>query len=147
MWSSVLCTVSSQVVKLIFGSLLCFLLSSAVSCSYLTHPAYFLPVLLLLLSTLLCHLFLSLHRLSPIWEVSEWALRAVPSERLCSLAQPRVPAVGWQPDRPLLAPVSRTNTVYAQTVVCKLAQGILHSITSHVCKATYLNYFKLNTSN
>ncbi|KAK2826465.1 hypothetical protein Q5P01_020679 [Channa striata] len=41
---------------------------------------------------------------SPVWQVSAWALRAVPSERLCSLAQPRVPVAGWQPDRPLLVP-------------------------------------------
>lgn len=45
-----------------------------------------------------------------MWEVSELALRAVPSERLCHLAQPRVPAAGWQPDRPLLTAVSNTHT-------------------------------------
>ncbi|XP_053290799.1 testicular haploid expressed gene protein [Pleuronectes platessa] len=44
--------------------------------------------------------------LSPIWEVSEWALRAVPSKRLCSLAQPRAPAAGWEPECPLLVPVT-----------------------------------------
>uniref|UniRef100_A0A3Q2CKD0 Protein kinase domain-containing protein n=1 Tax=Cyprinodon variegatus TaxID=28743 RepID=A0A3Q2CKD0_CYPVA len=31
---------------------------------------------------------------------------AVPSERLCKLAQPRPPAPGWQPGRPLPTPVS-----------------------------------------
>ncbi|XP_023286578.1 testicular haploid expressed gene protein [Seriola lalandi dorsalis] len=61
--------------------------------------------------------------LSPIWEVSEWALRAVPSKRLHSLAQPRVPAVGWQPDRQLLAPLSRaTQTAVATSRICQLAQ-------------------------
>ncbi|XP_018519040.1 theg spermatid protein isoform X1 [Lates calcarifer] len=61
--------------------------------------------------------------LSPIWEVSEWALRAVPSERLCSLARPRFPAAGWQPDRPLVAPLSRaTQTAVASSRICQLAQ-------------------------
>ncbi|KAG7225882.1 hypothetical protein INR49_014310 [Caranx melampygus] len=60
--------------------------------------------------------------LSPIWEVSEWALKAVPSDRLCGLAQPRVPAVGWQPDRPLLAPLSRaTLTAVTTSRICQLA--------------------------
>nr|XP_020442586.1 testicular haploid expressed gene protein [Monopterus albus] len=59
---------------------------------------------------------------SSIWEVSEWALRAVASERLCSLAQPRSPAVGWQPDRLLLAPLKRaTQTAVATSRVCQLA--------------------------
>ncbi|XP_067470716.1 sperm microtubule associated protein 2 isoform X1 [Thunnus thynnus] len=62
-------------------------------------------------------------RLSPVWEVSEWALRAVPSERLCRLAQPRAPAVGWQSDRPLLFPLSRaTQTAVATSRICQLAQ-------------------------
>ncbi|XP_067470717.1 sperm microtubule associated protein 2 isoform X2 [Thunnus thynnus] len=61
--------------------------------------------------------------LSPVWEVSEWALRAVPSERLCRLAQPRAPAVGWQSDRPLLFPLSRaTQTAVATSRICQLAQ-------------------------
>ncbi|XP_037551245.1 theg spermatid protein [Nematolebias whitei] len=47
--------------------------------------------------------------ISPIWEVSRWALRAEPSERLCVLAQPRGPAAGWQPERPLPTPVSKTR--------------------------------------
>ncbi|XP_074516597.1 sperm microtubule associated protein 2 isoform X2 [Sebastes fasciatus] len=60
---------------------------------------------------------------SPIWEVSEWALRAVPSDRLCSLAQPRAPAAGWQPDRPLLARLNRgTQTAVATSQICQLAQ-------------------------
>ncbi|XP_026195952.1 theg spermatid protein [Anabas testudineus] len=60
---------------------------------------------------------------SPIWEVTEWALRAVPSERLCRLAQPQVPAAGWRPDRPLLAPLSRaTQTAVASSRICQLAQ-------------------------
>ncbi|XP_071354822.1 sperm microtubule associated protein 2 [Trachinotus anak] len=60
--------------------------------------------------------------LSPGWEVSGWALRAEPSERLCSLAQPQVPAAGWQPDRPLPAPLSRaTQTAVATSRICQLA--------------------------
>ncbi|XP_031703921.1 sperm microtubule associated protein 2 isoform X1 [Anarrhichthys ocellatus] len=61
--------------------------------------------------------------LSPIWEVSEWALRAVPSDRLCSLAQPRPPAAGWQQERPLLARLNRvTQTAVATSRICQLAQ-------------------------
>ncbi|XP_044023295.1 theg spermatid protein isoform X3 [Siniperca chuatsi] len=61
--------------------------------------------------------------LSPIWEVSEWALRAVASDRLCSLAQPRALAAGWQPNHPLLAPLNRaTQTAVATTRICQLAQ-------------------------
>ncbi|XP_028996051.1 theg spermatid protein isoform X2 [Betta splendens] len=60
---------------------------------------------------------------SPEWEVSEWALRAVPSERLCSLAQPWGPAAGWQPARPLLTPLSRaTQTAVASSRICQLAR-------------------------
>ncbi|XP_008303185.1 sperm microtubule associated protein 2 [Stegastes partitus] len=60
---------------------------------------------------------------SPIWDVSEWALRAVPSERLRRLAQPRAPAAGWQPDRPLLLPLSRgTQTAVATSRICQLSQ-------------------------
>ncbi|CAL8301663.1 unnamed protein product [Boreogadus saida] len=39
-------------------------------------------------------------RRSPVWRVSEGALRACASQRVCALAQPRPPAVGWLPDRP-----------------------------------------------
>ncbi|XP_062253459.1 sperm microtubule associated protein 2 [Platichthys flesus] len=68
-------------------------------------------------------LFLSSLRLSPIWEVSEWALRAVPSKRLCSLAQPRAPAAGWEPERPLLVPLNRaTQMAVATARVSQLAQ-------------------------
>ncbi|XP_067308914.1 sperm microtubule associated protein 2 [Pseudorasbora parva] len=45
-------------------------------------------------------------RRSPEWTVSAAALKACPSQRVCSLALPRVPVDGWQPDRPLLAPLS-----------------------------------------
>ncbi|XP_051769199.1 theg spermatid protein [Ctenopharyngodon idella] len=45
-------------------------------------------------------------RRSPEWVVSAAALKACPSQRVCSLALPRVPVDGWQPDRPLLAPLS-----------------------------------------
>ncbi|XP_034714873.1 theg spermatid protein [Etheostoma cragini] len=61
--------------------------------------------------------------ISPVWKVSEWALKAVPSNRLCSLAQPRNPAVGWQQDHLLLAPLSRgTRTAVATSRICQLAQ-------------------------
>ncbi|XP_021166317.2 theg spermatid protein [Fundulus heteroclitus] len=61
--------------------------------------------------------------LSPIWEVSKWALRAVPSERLCKLAQPRPPAAEWQPSRPLPTHLSRgTQTAVASSRICQLAQ-------------------------
>ncbi|KAG5847829.1 hypothetical protein ANANG_G00130360 [Anguilla anguilla] len=43
------------------------------------------------------------NRRPPVWEVSAAALRGAPSERVCSLAQPRLPVQGWQPGRPLLA--------------------------------------------
>ncbi|KAL3968709.1 mediator of RNA polymerase II transcription subunit 30 [Sarotherodon galilaeus] len=61
--------------------------------------------------------------ISPIWEVSEWALKAVPSKRVCHLAQPRAPAAGWQPARPLLVPVSRgIQTAVATSRIRQLAQ-------------------------
>ncbi|XP_073339218.1 sperm microtubule associated protein 2 [Pagrus major] len=67
--------------------------------------------------------FYSQVTLSPIWEVSERALRAVASNRLCSLARPRAPVAGWQPDRPPLAPLSRaTQTAVATSRICQLAQ-------------------------
>lgn len=50
-------------------------------------------------------LLLSPLRLSPVWEVGWGALQALASGRLCSLAQPRAPAAGWQPDRLLPDPV------------------------------------------
>uniref|UniRef100_A0A3B3S7Z6 Sperm microtubule associated protein 2 n=1 Tax=Paramormyrops kingsleyae TaxID=1676925 RepID=A0A3B3S7Z6_9TELE len=40
---------------------------------------------------------------SPAWQVTAATLQASPSERVCHLAIPRPPTVGWQPDRPLLA--------------------------------------------
>ncbi|KAK7904018.1 hypothetical protein WMY93_016625 [Mugilogobius chulae] len=62
-------------------------------------------------------------RLNPEWKVSEWALKAVPSQRLCRLALPRLPAAEWQPERPLLGPLSRaTQTTVATARICRLAQ-------------------------
>ncbi|XP_045919361.1 theg spermatid protein isoform X1 [Micropterus dolomieu] len=76
--------------------------------------------------------------LSPIWEVSEWALRAVASNRLCSLAQPQAPTVGWQPNRPLLVPLNRaTQTAVATTRICQLAQPkqrLVHQGSGHKSK-------------
>ncbi|XP_076013559.1 sperm microtubule associated protein 2-like [Genypterus blacodes] len=60
---------------------------------------------------------------SPIWEVSKWALGAIPSERLCCLARPRPPAAGWQPDNSLLAPLSKAvTTAIATPHICQLAK-------------------------
>ncbi|KAJ0063006.1 hypothetical protein NL108_010277, partial [Boleophthalmus pectinirostris] len=62
-------------------------------------------------------------RMSPEWKVSEWALKAVPSQRLCRLALPRLPAEEWQPERPLLVPLSKaTQTAVATARICQLAQ-------------------------
>lgn len=49
---------------------------------------------------------LSRPRLSPTWKVSERALRAITSDRLRRLAQPRLHAAGWQPEHLQLNPVS-----------------------------------------
>ncbi|XP_044023294.1 theg spermatid protein isoform X2 [Siniperca chuatsi] len=95
-----------------------------ISSSHLTFHVFlsssFLLLYLLLPPLPVC---CSFPRLSPIWEVSEWALRAVASDRLCSLAQPRALAAGWQPNHPLLAPLNRaTQTAVATTRICQLAQ-------------------------
>lgn len=65
---------------------------------------------------LVCSLPLLFLRHSPIWKVSEGALKAVASSRVCSLAVPRAPAAGWQPDRTLLIPVSNTTSPHHQSV-------------------------------
>lgn len=64
-------------------------------------------------------------RLSPIWKVSQWALRAVPSERLCKLAQPRPPAAGWQPGRPLPTPVRSDVYIFENWCNCNTISGSL----------------------
>ncbi|XP_010795157.1 sperm microtubule associated protein 2 [Notothenia coriiceps] len=67
--------------------------------------------------------FYSQVTISPEWAVSGAALRAVPSDRLCALALPPAPAVGWQPERPLLKPLNRgTQTAVATSRICQLAQ-------------------------
>ncbi|XP_035617333.2 uncharacterized protein LOC118374944 isoform X2 [Oncorhynchus keta] len=61
-------------------------------------------------------------RSSPQWEVSVAALSAYPSNRVCSLALPRLPTAGWVSDRPLLASLSRAvRTAVASPRVCQLA--------------------------
>ncbi|KAJ8003735.1 hypothetical protein DPEC_G00151440 [Dallia pectoralis] len=61
-------------------------------------------------------------RLSPQWEVSVGALRACPSNRVCSLALPRLPTIGWEPERLLLTPPSRAvQTAVASPRTCQLA--------------------------
>jgi len=87
-------------------------------CSYLLisilHLCKLCPYLYLPRFTLFIFL-----RISPEWEVSEWALRAVPSKRLCSLAQPRAPVAGWQPDHLLPAPVSNAHNFLKNCCECK----------------------------
>ncbi|XP_077078536.1 sperm microtubule associated protein 2 isoform X1 [Siphateles boraxobius] len=62
-------------------------------------------------------------RRSPEWMVSAAALKARPSQRVCSLAVPHVPVDGWQPDRPLLAPLSvAVKTAKPSPRICNLAQ-------------------------
>ncbi|MCJ8745104.1 hypothetical protein PDJAM_G00126540 [Pangasius djambal] len=55
------------------------------------------------------------------WKVSAAALKAHPSERVCSLARPRQPAVGWQPDRPLLPTFGVRTKAKASPRICQLA--------------------------
>ncbi|XP_031419111.1 theg spermatid protein [Clupea harengus] len=62
-------------------------------------------------------------RRSPKWHVSMAALTAYPSDRVRSLALPRLPAVGWQQDRPLLATLrAAVRAAEASPRVCQLAQ-------------------------
>nr|XP_055057460.1 testicular haploid expressed gene protein-like isoform X2 [Misgurnus anguillicaudatus] len=57
------------------------------------------------------------------WVVSAAALKAHPSQRVCSLALPRLPAKGWQPDRPLLTTLSdAVKSARASPRICQLAQ-------------------------
>uniref|UniRef100_A0A8C2FHY6 Theg spermatid protein n=1 Tax=Cyprinus carpio TaxID=7962 RepID=A0A8C2FHY6_CYPCA len=60
---------------------------------------------------------------SPEWMISAAALKARPSERVCSLALPRMPADGWQPERPLLATLSvAVKNAKPSPRICYLAQ-------------------------
>ncbi|XP_070698531.1 sperm microtubule associated protein 2 [Pempheris klunzingeri] len=97
-----------------------------------------------------CKHFYTQDTLSPIWEVSEWALRAVASNRLCSLAQTREPATGWQPDRPLLAPLSRaTQTAVATSRICQLAQpkrGLALEGSGHKAKPVAMSHIPRKAS-
>uniref|UniRef100_A0A3B1IRY5 Sperm microtubule associated protein 2 n=1 Tax=Astyanax mexicanus TaxID=7994 RepID=A0A3B1IRY5_ASTMX len=59
---------------------------------------------------------------SPEWKVSAAALKARPSDRLCSLAEPRMPVDGWQPPRPLLPIINKAvKTAVASSRICQLA--------------------------
>ncbi|XP_053507947.1 theg spermatid protein [Ictalurus furcatus] len=64
------------------------------------------------------------NRESPEWKVGAATLKASPSERVCSLARPRQPAVGWQPDRPLLTTYGMGVRTIAKASprICQLAQ-------------------------
>ncbi|XP_065133285.1 LOW QUALITY PROTEIN: sperm microtubule associated protein 2 [Paramisgurnus dabryanus] len=67
--------------------------------------------------------FLEESRRSQEWVVSAAALKAHPSQRVCSLALPRLPAKGWQPDRPLLTTLSTAvKSARASPRICQLAQ-------------------------
>ncbi|XP_030630527.1 sperm microtubule associated protein 2 [Chanos chanos] len=62
------------------------------------------------------------NRQSPVWVVSTAALSARPSDRVRYLALPRLPAAGWQPERPLLAALSvAVRTAEASQRICQLA--------------------------
>lgn len=83
-------------------------------------------------------LLLSSVSLSPVWEVSRGALQALASSRLCSLAQPRAPAAGWQPDRLLPDPVSSENNrgkkINQIIIITMLFYGccnVLHELASN----------------
>ncbi|XP_051983699.1 theg spermatid protein isoform X2 [Xyrauchen texanus] len=59
---------------------------------------------------------------TPEWMVSTAALKACPSQRVCSLALPRLPAEGWESDRPLPVTLSvAVKTAEASPRVCQLA--------------------------
>lgn len=75
-------------------------------------------------------LLLSSVRLSPVWEVSRGALQALASSRLCSLAQPRAPAAGWQPDRRLPQPVS-SKSYKIKSMVFHEYHNVLHELASN----------------
>ncbi|MCI4390852.1 hypothetical protein PGIGA_G00127590 [Pangasianodon gigas] len=65
--------------------------------------------------------FYEYSRESSEWKVSAAALKAHPSERVCSLARPRQPAVGWQPDRPLLPTFGVRTKAKVSPRICQLA--------------------------
>ncbi|XP_059356808.1 sperm microtubule associated protein 2 [Carassius carassius] len=66
--------------------------------------------------------FIEESRRSPEWMISAAALKACPSERVCSLALPRMPD-GWQPERPLLAALSvAVKNAKPSPRICQLAQ-------------------------
>lgn len=93
---------------------------------------------------------LSLSRESPEWKVGAATLKASPSERVCSLARPRQPAVGWQPDRPLLTTVSPHSSVYffVHTLLW-LFTSIYHDrphsgSTQYCCAVSMSNHININ---
>ncbi|XP_036409741.1 theg spermatid protein [Megalops cyprinoides] len=61
-------------------------------------------------------------RPSPMWEVNAAALTASASDRVCSLAAHRLPAAGWEPDRPLLDTLSAAvRSAVPTDRICQLA--------------------------
>ncbi|XP_063076620.1 sperm microtubule associated protein 2 [Engraulis encrasicolus] len=60
---------------------------------------------------------------SPEWPVSVAATRARASRRVCSLALPRQPVEGWQPDRPIMYSLTRAvQSAVPSRRVCELSQ-------------------------
>ncbi|KAM3595281.1 uncharacterized protein V6R79_021053 [Siganus canaliculatus] len=88
--------------------------------------------------------------LSPIWDVSKGALTATASSRLRSLAQPRAPADGWEPSRPLLAPLRRaTQIAVATSRICQLAQPkrrLVVQSTDYISKAASVTHIPSKAS-
>ncbi|KAF3845070.1 hypothetical protein F7725_008233 [Dissostichus mawsoni] len=70
-------------------------------------------------------------RISPEWAVSGAALRAVPSDRLCALALPPAPAVGWQPERPLLSPHDHPKFEGQRSVCWPVSRAARNCSASH----------------
>ncbi|XP_029973352.1 testicular haploid expressed gene protein-like [Salarias fasciatus] len=90
--------------------------------------------------------------ISPIWAVSKCALKAVASQRLCRLAEPRRPVTGWQLARQLPVPLvcgffcqlsSGTQTVVATPRIFRLAQPKIRRVqdgSGQKCKAGLLTH-------
>ncbi|KAL6467984.1 hypothetical protein MHYP_G00236610 [Metynnis hypsauchen] len=81
------------------------------------------------------------NRRSPGWKVSAAALKACPSDRVCALALPRMPAADWQPDRPLLPTVSvAVRTAKANAWICQLARPRkMHTAMTQLCSSSEIS--------
>ncbi|KAM9439689.1 sperm microtubule associated protein 2 [Clarias gariepinus] len=85
------------------------------------------------------------NRESPEWKVSTAALKAHPSERVCLLALPRHPAVGWQPDRPILPSFGMgvKSEAKASPRICQLANPKKTRISLTPSESSTNNYSTL----